>query len=112
MSDLIHLLFQFVRGEAGLVPTLLIVGVLALLGFVVYCLRIVKEGEMAAVMRFGRFRRVVGPGFVVIGPPWRSLQRIHIRQTSLRLAPQAVLLRDGVVFNVIGVLVYRIADVY
>ncbi|MHB0955755.1 MAG: SPFH domain-containing protein [Pirellulaceae bacterium] len=42
----------------------------------------------------------------------RRLQRIHIRQTSLRLAPQSVLLRDGVVFNVVGVLVYRIADAY
>lgn len=112
MGAFIKLINDIIRGEADPVATTVVFGLLALVGFVVFCCRFVKEGEQAALLRFGHFRRVVGPGFVVIGPPWRSLRRIHIRQTSLRLAPQAVLVRDGVVFNVVGVLVYRIADAY
>jgi regulator of protease activity HflC (stomatin/prohibitin superfamily) len=112
MGELFKLINDVIRGEADPVATAVTLGILALAGFVLFCCRFVKEGEQAAILRFGHFRQVVGPGFVVIGPPWRSLQRIHIRQTSLRLAPQSVLLRDGVVFNVVGVLVYRIADAY
>jgi regulator of protease activity HflC (stomatin/prohibitin superfamily) len=112
MSAFIELINDIIRGEADPVTSAVTFGILALVGFVLFCCRFVREGEQAAILRFGQFRRVVGPGFVVIGPPWRSLQRIHIRQTSLRLAPQSVLLRDGVVFNVIGVLVYRITDAY
>jgi regulator of protease activity HflC (stomatin/prohibitin superfamily) len=112
MGGFLQLIRDIVRGEADPLATAITLGVLALAGFVLFCCRFVKEGEQAAILRFGRFLRVVGPGFVVIGPPWRKLQRIHIRQTSLRLAPQSVLLRDGVVFNVIGVLVYRITDAY
>jgi hypothetical protein len=112
MGAFLQLIRDIVRGEADPLATVVTLGVLALIGFLLFCCRFVKEGEQAAILRFGRFRRVVGPGFVIIGPPWRSLQRIHIRQTSLRLAPQSVLLRDGVVFNVLGVLVYRISDAY
>jgi regulator of protease activity HflC (stomatin/prohibitin superfamily) len=112
MNAFLQLVRDIVRGEADPVATGIVFGLLAVAGFALYCVRLVKEGEQAAVLRFGRFRKVVGPGFVIIGPPWRSLLRLHIRQTSLRLAPQAVLVRDGVVFNVTGVLVYRIADVY
>lgn len=112
MNALIQLLGDLVRGEADAGAAAVVIGVLGLAGFVLYCVRFVREGEQAAILRFGRFRKVVGPGFVLIGPPWRSLERIHIRQTSIRLAPQAVLVRDGVVFNVVGVLVYRITDVY
>jgi regulator of protease activity HflC (stomatin/prohibitin superfamily) len=112
MNALFELVRDFVRGEADPVASGILFGILALVGFAVYCVRFVQEGEQAAILRFGRFRKVIEPGFVVVGPPWRSLQRIHIRQTSLRLAPQAVLVRDGVVFNVTGVLVYRIADAY
>ena len=112
MNAFFQLIRDLVHGEANPAVAAIAIGSLTLVSFVLYCVRFVKEGEQAAILRFGRFRKVVGPGFVVIGPPWRSLERIHIRQTSLRLPLQAVLLRDGVVFNVIGVLVYRIADVY
>ncbi|MBI1917863.1 MAG: SPFH domain-containing protein [Planctomycetes bacterium] len=112
MSAFLQLIRDIVRGEADPVATAITLGILALVLFLFFCCRFVKEGEQAAMLRFGRFRRIVGPGFVIVGPPWRSLKRIHIRQTSLRLAAQSVLLQDGVVFKVVGVLVYRITDAY
>ena len=112
MGVLLELIRDIISGKADPVTTAIVFGGLLLVGFVLFCCRFIKEGEQAAILRFGRFLRVVGPGFVVVGPPWRKLERIHIRQTSLRLAPQSVLLRDGIVFNVVGVLVYKIADVY
>jgi regulator of protease activity HflC (stomatin/prohibitin superfamily) len=112
MGTVVRLVGELFRG--GIDPVLLVIllVVAALAGVVLFCVRLVKEGEQAAILHFGRFRKAVGPGFVLVLPPWRTLQRMHIRQSSLRLAPQAVQLRDGVVFNVTGVLVYRIADVY
>jgi regulator of protease activity HflC (stomatin/prohibitin superfamily) len=112
MGEFIKLIRDVIGGQADLGTTSLLLLLVALVAFVLYCCRFVREGEQAAILRFGRFHRIAGPGFVVVGPPWRSLLRIHIRQTSLRLAPQSVLLRDGVVFSVVGVLVYRIADAY
>ena len=112
MGALIELIGDLVRGKADPLATAIVAGVLLVAGFFLFCCRFIKEGEQAAILRFGRFKRVAGPGFVVVGPPWRSLQRLHIRQNSLRLAPQAILLRDGIVFNVVGVLVYKVADIY
>ena len=112
MGGLIQLVRDVVRGEADPLATAIVVGLFLIVGFLLFCVRFIREGEQAAVLRFGRFLRVIGPGFIIVGPPWRSLQRIHIRQTSLRLTPQSVLVRDGVVFTVVGVLVYKINDAY
>ena len=83
MGVLLELIRDIISGKADPVTTAIVFGGLLLVGFVLICCRFIKEGEQAAILRFGRFLRVVGPGFVV-GPPWRKLERIHIRQTSLR----------------------------
>ena len=88
MRDAVQLISDIVRGKADPWALGIVAAVLVVVGFVVFCCRFIPEGEQAAILRFGRFRHAVGPGFVIVGPPWRSLHRIHIRQTSLRLAPQ------------------------
>jgi regulator of protease activity HflC (stomatin/prohibitin superfamily) len=81
MGGVIQLVRDVIRGEADPLATAIVVGAGLLIGFLLFCVRFIREGEQAAVLRFGRFVRVIGPGFIIVGPPWRSLQRIHIRQT-------------------------------
>lgn len=72
----------------------------------------VKEGEKGALLRFGKFVRVVEPGFVLVIPFVHELRRVHVRQTTLNLAMQTITLRDNLSYAIQAVVLFRVTDVY
>lgn len=72
----------------------------------------VKEGERGGLLRFGKFLRVVDPGFVLVIPFVHELRRVHVRQTTLSLAAQTITLKDNLSYEVQAVVLFRVTDVY
>ncbi len=93
---------------------------IALVGAVLLALslRFVKEGERGLRLRFSQVVRkggvphVIEPGFVLIIPKVEQLQRRHVRQQTLELQEQQVILKDNSIWMVSAVVFFRVNDVY
>lgn len=72
----------------------------------------VKEGERGGLLRFGRFLRVVEPGFVFVIPFIHELRRVHVRQATLSLPMQTITLKDNLSYEVQAMVLFRVTDVY
>lgn len=95
--------------------TAVIGGIFALLKGI----RFVHEGEMGIKLRFGRAIRmrdgspkVIPPGFVLMIPFVETLKRHHVRQQTLRLDHQKVMIGQGLIFNVSAIVIFRVKDIY
>ena len=82
-------------------------------------IRFVHEGELGIRLRFGRAVRdrkgqpkVIQPGFVLMIPFVDTLQRHHVRQQTLRLDGQRVMIGGGLIFNVSAIVIMRVKDIY
>lgn len=82
--------------------------------------RFVYEGELGIRLRFGRAvidratgkPKVIQPGFVLMIPWVDTLLRRHVRQQTISLNGQRFLLKDGMVVEVNGYVLFKVADVY
>lgn len=91
----------------------LLVAVLALLVVitVVKAVRIVPQARRDVVERFGRFRRVLGPGLNVIVPVVdRVRTKVDMREQVFSSHPQPVITSDNLVVNIDTVLYFRVID--
>jgi regulator of protease activity HflC (stomatin/prohibitin superfamily) len=81
-------------------------------------LRFVKEGERGLILRFGQVvrkdgkPRVMEPGFLFLVPKVDSLVRRHVRQQTIELNEQEVILRDNTIWVVSAVVFFRVKDIY
>lgn len=82
-------------------------------------IRFVHEGEKGIKLRFGRAIRdskgipkIIEPGFAILIPFVDTLRRHHVRQNSYRFAEQRIMLKDGLIFTVSGMVVFKVDDVY
>ncbi len=82
-------------------------------------IKFVQEGELGVRLRFGRVVRdesgvpkIIQPGFVLLIPFVDTLQRHHVRQQTLRLDDQKVMIAHGLIFNVSAVVILRVKDIY
>jgi regulator of protease activity HflC (stomatin/prohibitin superfamily) len=84
----------------------------------VISLRFVKEGERGLVLRFGQVvrrdgkPRVIEPGFFFLIPQAESLVRRHVRQQTIELNEQEVILKDNTIWVVSAVVFFRVKDIY
>ena len=81
--------------------------------------KFVQEGELGIKLRFGRALRnkdntprVINPGFVLLIPFVETLKRHHVRQQTLRLEDQKVMVARGLIFNVSAMVILRVKDIY
>lgn len=81
--------------------------------------KFVHEGELAIKLRFGkavrnpdRTPKVIYPGFVMLIPWVESLKRHHVRQQTAEYKNQNVMTKDGLIFSVSAMVMYRIRNVY
>lgn len=87
-------------------------------GLLAMSLRFVKEGERGLRLRFGQVVRrngvpvIVEPGFALIVPKVEQLQRRHVRQQTVELQEQQVILKDNSIWMVSAVVFFRVNDVY
>ncbi len=82
-------------------------------------IKFVQEGELGIRLRFGRATRnsdgtpkIINPGFVLLIPFVETLKRHHVRQQTLRMDNQKVMISDGLIFNVSAVVIFRVKDIY
>lgn len=72
---------------------------------------IIPTYEEAVLLRFGHFKKVLGPGFHVKLPIFDEVIPQHVVVTTLSLAAQSLYTKDKQNIVVKGVIKYRIADV-
>lgn len=91
--------------------------VLVAVGLVI-SVRFVKEGERGIVLRFGKVvrkgekPRIIEPGFLFLIPKVDSLVRRHVRQQTIELNEQEVILKDNTIWVVSAVVFFRVKDIY
>lgn len=81
--------------------------------------KFIQEGERGIKLRFGKAVRdnqgnpkVIEPGFVLLIPFVETLQRHHVRQQTYRFPSQRITLKDGLIFNVSAMALFRVYDIY
>jgi regulator of protease activity HflC (stomatin/prohibitin superfamily) len=84
---------------------IIVIIVLLLLG-----LRIVQQGTMGVVVRFGRYSRPAPPGIAVIIPLVERMLRISTRSQTVQLPASPVLTADNVSPVIDAYFVYRVVD--
>ncbi|MDP3697397.1 MAG: SPFH domain-containing protein [Candidatus Taylorbacteria bacterium] len=82
-------------------------------------IRFVQEGELGVKLRFGRVMRdkedkpkIYEPGFVLMIPFVEKLQRHHVRQQTIPLGNQRIIIKEGLIFIVDAVVIFRVTDIY
>ena len=93
----------------GLIITLVIVGVLAIIAFFM-SVRIVNQYERGVVLRFGRLHSVREPGIRFIIPIVDVMIKVSLRIVTLPIQSQGIITKDNVTVGVSAVAYYRVAD--
>ena len=75
----------------------IIIGLLAF-GFLIILsgIRILIEYERSVVFRLGRYRRVIGPGFVYFIPIIESIRTVDLRIKTAEIPRQEVMTKDNI----------------
>lgn len=94
---------------AGLVITLIVVGVVAIILFFM-SVRIVKQYERGVVLRFGRLHGVREPGIRFIIPIVDVMLKVSLRIVTLPIQSQGIITKDNVTVGVSAVAYYRVVD--
>lgn len=89
-------------------PQWIIAGII--LAFLLAGIRVVFEYKRAIKFRFGKFSKVLQPGFRWIIPVVDSVQFVDIRVITINVLSQEVMTADNVPCRVDGVLFFRIKD--
>lgn len=89
-------------------PQWIIAGII--LAFLLAGIRVVFEYKRAIKFRFGKFSKVLQPGFRWIIPLVDSVQFVDIRVITINVLSQEVMTADNVPCRVDGVLFFRIKD--
>ena len=93
-------------------------GLLALIFFIGWSVRILREYERAVIFRLGRSARAIvnpggqgyGPGLLLLVPLIDRMIRVSLRTVALDVPPQDVITRDNVSLKVSAVLYFRVVD--
>ena len=74
-------------------------------------IRVVQQGFQGAVERFGKFRRIAGPGIALIIPFVERLNRVSVRSRTVQMSPSPVLTADNVSPIIDAYFVFRVHNV-
>ncbi len=81
--------------------------------------RFVREGERGVKVQFGKVVRdannkpiIIEPGFVFLIPFMQVLSAHHVRQQSYRFPEQHITLKDGLIYRIGGMVIFKVNDVY
>ncbi len=81
--------------------------------------KFVQEGSLGIKLRFGKAVRdrngepkIMKPGILILVPFIENLRTRHVRQQTLHFDRQRILLKDGLIFTVSAIVLFRVTDVY
>ncbi len=84
---------------------LIIIGIILLRS-----IRQIKEYERGILFRFGKFARILNPGWNIVLPIIESYQKIDIRTKAVDVAEQDAITKDNVSIRINAVLYYKVFD--
>lgn len=96
-----------------------ILGILATLGMpiliiiliiILSSIKQVNEYERGILFEFGKFKRVLNPGWNIVLPIFQSFQKIDIRTKAVDVPEQDAITRDNVSIKINAVLYYKVFD--
>ncbi len=80
------------------------------LGFLPVCVAINKEWEEAIILRFGKFQRLVGPGFFFKWPFAESFLKQDKRIITLDVSRQEVMTKDNISVSIDAVVFMKVVN--
>ena len=84
--------------------------VIVLVIFILSGIRIIFEYKRALKFRFGKYIKVLNPGFRWIIPIVETLQIVDIRVITINILSQEVMTEDNVPCSIDGVLFFKILE--
>ncbi len=94
-----------------MIVSLPVFAVIAVVLYVLSCIKIITEYERAVVFRLGRLlEHAKGPGVVIIFRPIDRIVRISLRTIVHDVPPQDVITKDNVSVKVNAVVYFRVVD--
>jgi regulator of protease activity HflC (stomatin/prohibitin superfamily) len=88
----------------------LLIPLIAIIGILLYSIRILREYERGVVFMLGRLWKIKGPGLIILIPFVQQMVRVDLRTRVFDVPPQDVISRDNVSVRVNAVVYYRIVD--
>ena len=88
-----------------LVPILIVIGFI-LLGSI----RQIAEYERGILFQFGKFKRILNPGWNVVLPVIQTYQKIDIRTKAVDVPEQDAITKDNVSIRINAVIYYKVFD--
>ena len=85
-----------------------LIGVLLVVGILVWAVNIFQEYERGVLFRLGRFVGVKGPGIVIVIPLIDRIVKVDLREVVLDVPSQDVITRDNVSVKVNAVIYFRV----
>ena len=70
----------------------------------------INEYQRGILFRFGKFHKVLGPGWHIVLPIFFSCRKVDIRTKTVDVAEQEAITRDNVSIKINAVLYYKIFD--
>jgi regulator of protease activity HflC (stomatin/prohibitin superfamily) len=92
------------------VAVIVFVLIFVLIIYVALAVKIIQQHEQALLERFGRFRKILDPGFHLIVPFIEKIQKVDMREQVVDVQPQEVITKDNVVVTVDAVVYYQATD--
>ena len=89
---------------------LLIVLVIIALIIILCSIRQITEYERGILFRFGKFKKILEPGWNVVLPVIESFQKIDVRTKAVDVAEQDAITKDNVSIRINAVLYYKVFD--
>jgi len=104
---IVKLLFGLISFRTTFISGIIIGAVLILLGGTLYT---VKQWEKAAIMRFGKLIKIVGPGLHTKIPFIDSVVRVDLRTKTIDLSGQSAITKDNISVGIDAVAFIRVED--
>src|SRR6202161_3472 len=95
----------------GIVVDVVVVGGGGVVWFVSRCVKIVQQGSVGVVKRFGEFRSVDQPGLRVLRPFVDKMEKVDMREFPMTGDQQAVITKDNVSLQVSATIFCQVIDV-
>ncbi|MDH3589544.1 MAG: slipin family protein, partial [Gammaproteobacteria bacterium] len=88
---------------------LIVIAALALL-FLFSAIKILKEWERGVILQLGRYKKVKGPGIILVIPVIQQMIKVGLRVEVMDVPTQDVISQDNVSVKVNAVIYFRILD--
>lgn len=85
-------------------------GIITLIGILISSIRQVNEYQRGVKFQFGKFVRVVSPGWRLIIPIFQSMTKVDMRVKAVDVPFQEAITRDNISAKINAVIYYKVSD--